>query len=320
MHDGHGRHCGTATLGPVDQWTELARRQDGVVARRQLRDAGLAPHDLRRLLRRRDLAPVLPGVMVTHTGTPTPRQRAWAAVLHAAPAALWGVSALPHRPQEPDVPVHVAVDAARRPRGCPGVVVHRVRGLVTQRSDLVLWQARPPRARPEVALLDVAARAPRELYAIALLADACQSRATTARRLRSTLDRLSRTPRRRLLEDLLTDLAEGTGSVLEHRYLTHVERAHGLPRGERQASLPGLRAVHDVVHRDQRVVVELDGRTYHSLARDRLADLERDAAALLAGHVTVRLGWAQVVGQPCITARKVGLLLRARGWPGDLRT
>jgi hypothetical protein len=55
--------------------------QDGVVCRRQLMAAGCAPADLERMLRRRELTRVLPGVFVDHTGVPTWHQRAWAGVL-----------------------------------------------------------------------------------------------------------------------------------------------------------------------------------------------------------------------------------------------
>ena len=51
--------------------TEIAALQDGVACRRQLMAAGCAPADLERMLRRRELTRVLPGVFVDHTGVPT---------------------------------------------------------------------------------------------------------------------------------------------------------------------------------------------------------------------------------------------------------
>jgi len=61
----------------------LLRDQDGVIARRQLLALGFAPHDIARLLRRRELARAFDGVYVNHTGPLTPRQRTWVAVLAA---------------------------------------------------------------------------------------------------------------------------------------------------------------------------------------------------------------------------------------------
>jgi hypothetical protein len=46
----------------------LLGRQSGVVSRRQALACGMAPYDLERLLRRRELARVVPGVFVDHTG------------------------------------------------------------------------------------------------------------------------------------------------------------------------------------------------------------------------------------------------------------
>lgn len=193
----------------VMEWSHLLRAQDGVVARHQLIAAGLAEHDVRRLVRRRDLTPVLPGVLVDHTGAPTPHQRAWAAVLYADPAALWGVSALPdrHRPSK-DEGVHVAVDADRRVRAQAGLTVHRVRGL----APLVHRRASPPRVRVDEALLDVAASARTDLDAIAVLADAVQARTSTPPRLRAALHRRPRIARRDLLTAVVADLVEGTGT------------------------------------------------------------------------------------------------------------
>ena len=86
----------------------------------------------------------------------------------------------------------------------------------------------------EEACLDVVATTRSPLDRIQLLAGACQSRRTTAHRLLSALDRRSRMPDREWLRGVLRDIADGTCSVLEHGYLTRVERPHGLPRGQRQ--------------------------------------------------------------------------------------
>lgn len=119
---------------------------------------------------------------------------------------------------------------------------------------------------------------------------------------------------------MLTDLAEGTCSVLEHGYLERVERPHGLPRAHRQRREAGSTKV---VYRDaaygDTALVELDGWTFHSSAADRDADLERDLDAAGAGAATVRLGWGQVFGRPCTTAAKVGAFLEARGVDVALR-
>lgn len=301
----------------MDGLVELQRQQEGVVARRQVLEHGWGDNDVRRLVRRRELAVVHPGVYVDHTGPLTVRQRTWAAVLHAQPAALYGAWAL-HVPGErpPDGDVQVVVDESRRMRtSLPGVRIRRMVDLEPQ----VLWNVSPPRQRIEEALLSVAHDASDELTAIATLADAVQARRTRPDRLALALRRRPRIARRSLLTGVIADLAQGTGSVLEHGYLTRVERAHGLPKGRRQASLRGLRGQNDVRYATARVLVELDSVLYHSLTRDRYADLERDIAATLAGYETVRLGWGQVFDSPCRTAARIAVLLGHRGWQGTPR-
>jgi hypothetical protein len=71
------------------QIRELLERQSGVISRRQALGAGLKPHDIQRLLRRKEWSRMFDGVFVTHTGEPTWLRRAWAGVLFAAPAAVW---------------------------------------------------------------------------------------------------------------------------------------------------------------------------------------------------------------------------------------
>lgn len=113
-------------------------------------------------------------------------------------------------------------------------------------------------------------------------------------------------------------MAQGTCSVLEHGYLSRVERAHGLPSAARQFrdSVQGP-VYRDVDYRDFGLVVELNGRLFHDNALDHDRDLERDLDVAAGGRATVRLGWGQVFGRPCTTAVKVGRMLQARGWGGS---
>ncbi|WP_110180989.1 type IV toxin-antitoxin system AbiEi family antitoxin domain-containing protein [Nocardioides solisilvae] len=297
----------------------LLAQQSGVVSRRQALEAGLGDHDLRRMLRRRELSRIHPGVLVDHTGEPTWRQRAWAGVLHAWPAALCDSSALlasENAGGPAGSVIHVAVDRERRVVAPAGTRLHRVTGL----HEMTLWNASPPRLRTEPAVLRTAARARDDFEAVQVLANAVQSRRTTAARLLHVLGTMERLPRRDFLARVLADVAAGACSVLEHVYLARVERAHGLLRGERQvhgsSRGPVLR---DVLYRRYRQVVEIDGRLFHDTAAARHADLDRDLDAALDGLHTVRLGWGQVVGTPCRTADRVGTLLQRRGWDGHVR-
>lgn len=299
-------------------WTELARHQQGVVSRQQLLASGLGDHDVRRLVRRRELTPVHRGVLVTHTGPPSWRQRAWAAVLYAHPAALWGPSALAveRAPSDPPRgPLHVAIDELRRVDPLEGVVIHRVSRL----ADLARLEASPPRMKVEHAVLDTARTARGEFDRIAVVTDALQARLVTLDRLRSALEVRQKMHHRGPLRALLQDLEAGTDSVLEHGYLVRVERAHGLPAGERQSRLVGQAERRDVRYEGGRLVVELDSRAFHALTRERYVDLERDLTAALAGFHSVRIGWGQVFHTPCRTAAQLAELLGRRGWTGQVR-
>jgi hypothetical protein len=198
----------------MDSLRELIAVQSGVVSREQLLHAGLRPHDVRRLLRRRELAAVVPGVYVSHTGEPSWLQHAWSRVLALRPAALSHESVLWAEGLTARgvlFPIHVAVDRSRSPAAPPGVTLHRLADL----DRKVRWSASPPRERIEEAIIDVAAEARDELAAIAVLADAASSRKTTVARLRRALAARRRIARRSFLEGVLDDVARGTCSVLE---------------------------------------------------------------------------------------------------------
>ena len=120
---------------------------------------------------------------------------------------------------------------------------------------------------------------------------------------------------------ILEDVADGTYSALERRYLTDVERPHGLPtaRRQRRSSQGRSPAYRDVEYVDLGLVVELDGRLGHEWTSDGWDDLDRDLDAAVTGVMTVRVRWGQVL-HPCRLASTVAGLLTARGWQGAPRS
>lgn len=295
--------------------TDLLDRQRGVVARRQAIAAGQSAADVRRLLRRREWVTVHPGVYVDHTGDLTWLQRAWAGVLLAWPAALSHESSLrafdgPGRSDEGLL--HLAVDRDRRIAAPAGIRIHRTAHL----WERTQWNLGPPRTRYEEAALDVAITAGSELRAIGALATASQSRRTTARRMADALASRPRSPRREWLRSVLDDVSEGACSVLEHAYLTRVERAHALPVARRQVRVTATMGLtyRDATYGD--LTLELDGRLFHDTAAQRDRDMDRDLDTAVDGGVTIRLGYGQVLDRPCRTAARVGAVLRRRGWSG----
>jgi hypothetical protein len=279
---------------------------------------GWADHDIARMLRQRLWAPVFEGVYVDHTGRLSWKQQAWAAVLFSWPAALTHGSALraaegPGRRGDTESQIEVIVARKRHLVVPNGVRLHRRRGFET----LVQWNLGPPRVRYEQAAIDVAVGAATEFEAIAVLARAVQSRRTTAKRMLDAMAARQRLPRRDWVTGVLTDIAEGTCSVLEHGYLTRVERPHGLPRARRQLMGAGRcgRIYRDASYAVP-VEVELDGRLFHDSAEGRDSDFDRDLVTQVEGGLTTRLSWGQVFDRPCWTAGQVGKLLQQRGWAG----
>ncbi len=305
----------------LDAFAGLIARQEHVFTRRQVFDVGGDENLIRRMVRRREWSVVHPGVMVDHTGSLSRSEREWAAVLYYAPAALAGSSALRRHgvrtgrdgSGDDDPEIHIAVDRRRRVAELPGTRVVRVSDFDAR----ALSNLNPPRLRLEHAVLDLAGESEQDVDAVAVMADACQSRRTTAARLLTTLEDRPTLRRRRFLRQVLLDVAQGTNSVLEWLYLHRIERPHQLPTATRQRAIVQRRGsgYRDVEYLGCAVVVELDGRVGHQRARDRWDDLGRDVDAAVDGRLTVRLGWHQVA-EPCRTAAALGQILVARGWAG----
>ena len=263
---------------------DVLRRQDGVISRQQVLGHGGSDDYIERMIRRRQWARVLPGVYVEHTGPLTWKQRAWAGVLYHAPAALGGASALRASGLnlgDERKPIELVVAWPRRVADPPTLVT----SLVTDFDAVVLSNLSPPRLRIEHAALQVASRAKSEDAAVAVLGDVCQQRRTTASRLVTALTSQSRLRHRRLLTAVLGDVAAGTNSALERRYLRDVELAHGLPVGHRQVRVvAGERtAYRDVDYVDYGLLVELDGQLGHDGTYDRWDDLDRDVLSAVGG-------------------------------------
>jgi hypothetical protein len=120
----------------------------------------------------------------------------------------------------------------------------------------------PPRLTIEDTVLDLSATAS-EADLVSLMTTAVQRRKTTPRRLLAAMNERSRYKYRKLVTDILSDVAAGAESPLEMRFLHDVERPHGQPRGNRQRSRRGLPYASDVGYDECQLLVELDGRKGH---------------------------------------------------------
>lgn len=296
----------------------LVRRQAGVTTRRQLADLGVTRNDIERLVRRRVLRRLSEGIFCDQLGTLSPLQRLWWACLHYEGSGVADLSSLELARDASGgrltLPVHIAVPAGRGSSELPQVVLHRVSRI----DEIIVRGSGLPRMRAEHAALRLASAAAGTNAVVAALADAVNWRVTKPKRLRDALVDLPRLPQRRLIAEVVDDLVAGACSVLERGYLVDVERAHGLPEGERQEPRQTASGweFRDVVYAAFGLVVELDGRAFHTAKGARDKDLERDLDDLLARRDAARLGYAQVFDTPCRTAAKVAVLFQQRGWRG----
>jgi len=292
----------------------LLEQQEGVVSRSQALGHGLTAQSVRRLLAQGAWLPMGRGVFRRWGGAPTLAQRAWAGHLAAGNASvIGGAAALAlHKagddPADDDPVVVWLPPGVKRatPAGC--VLREDFGGRVSRRSRGML-----PLISLEDALIDLAEG--RDAQQVAeLLTRASRSGQTTPAQVRSALRHRPGAHNRRLLLTITGDLM-GLESGLEWAYRTHVERAHGLPHGERQATLvPGSRV--DVWYRAHATIVEVDGRAGH--VEGAFRDLDRDNRHALRGQLTLRFGSADVRGTPCVVAAQPARALMVNGWAGPL--
>jgi Transcriptional regulator, AbiEi antitoxin len=298
--------------------TEIAAGQGGVISRSQALDAGLGRDSIRRRLHAGRWSRLHVGVYVIAAG-PATLARVWGGLLYAGAGAVashqtaaW-LDGFGHEPAL----IEVTIPERRRVRPVAGVRIHRSIAIESRRHPSRL----PPRTRVEDTVLDLAQRAGHVDEIVAVVSWACRARLTTAERIALVAASRKKLRHRQEVEAVLDDVASGALAVLEHHYLTLVERAHGLPAGHRQIGIRrALRTEYkDVYYRGYGLVVELDGSVGHSTDAERARDLRRDNADVLAGQLVLRFAFADVARRPCIVAAQVVLALRQRGWDGRPR-
>ena len=264
-----------------------ANRQVGRVGWRQLRRLGVDRRTIHRWLQSGYLHPgELPGVYAVGHRAPSAEGTISEAVLYAGEGAmlshaiaLWWYGILDHKPFAVDV------STPGRAKSRRGVKVHGPRALERH------WHRGLPITSVAQALLDFAASAPlhRLRYAVAHaehheLLDLQEVQAILGR------GRPGSTKLRNALERHLPQLAR-TRSELERAFLPLCERGQ-LSIPEINVTVNGVLA--DVVWRDARLVVMLDGNRAHRTRAQIEKDRRDDMRLRAAGFIVLRYTWEQI--------------------------
>jgi very-short-patch-repair endonuclease len=260
----------------------LANEQEGVIARRQIRDLGGDDDWIDRRVAMGWLVHVFHGVY--GIGHPPRTRRGWyvAALLAGGERSLLShtTAAAVHEIGNAGRQLHLTVP--RSAKGLAGIRTHRPRTLLPE--DVVVVDGLRVTS-PARTLIDLAVFRRRRLLEQAI--DQAEYH-----RLHLPLgevhDRLRKRPRARLLKAVIATHVAGstiTQSEAEELFLEIVRRA-ALPMPVGQRRMWGRRR--DFVWPQQRVVVEIDGRQAHdrSIAFER--DALRDAEVVIHGHRPLR--------------------------------
>lgn len=300
--------------GMTDTWQRLLLQQDGVASRAQALAMGWHRDAIRHRLRRGEWQTLVPGVLLTVSGTPTSRQLLWGGLAHAGPrAALTGATACRWHGltcgRDSDV-VHVAVPATVR-RSSRGYV--RVHPTV---RPLQSWSLNGlPVVRLSRAIVDTCLQIRDQDEVRALCADAVQQRRTSVAELRVELEGAP-SAGSAVLRRVLDEVGAGARSVPEAALLRAMRRLRRLPAYALNVDVYAADgrwlARPDVVFASARVIVEVDGWRWHRDPSRQRADVERHTRLEAAGWTVLRYAAAAVLADADAVAAEVAAVVLAR--------
>jgi very-short-patch-repair endonuclease len=293
--------------------SRLAADQCAVVSRRQLLAAGIPRWLVRLELRTGRWQPTGQQTVALHNGPLDVASRRWVAVLEAGPrAALDGVSALQAAGVEhlTDDALTVVVPKGARRRRLAGV---RIRETRRYRAEDVV-RSGIPRTTPAVAAVHAALWAATDKQATYFLTLAVQQGLCRPAELSDAATAVRRHPRRRVLAQVVLDLADGSRSLGELD-VARAMRSRGLPEPVRQAvrRRPSGTQYLDADFPTYGVSMEVDG-SQHDLPHQRLADLVRDLGLATEGRTTVRIPLVAWRLDEAAVLDGLEQLFRSRGW------
>jgi hypothetical protein len=285
----------------------IAAQQHGLFTQRQARSCGLSPYQLRHRVRSGLWRRVAPAVFAPATLTLGPMLRDRAVQLAAPGSVLAGPSAA----RRWDIPVPngrpcLLVPPHAHPRVDATVIYERL-----EPSDLWIRDGAPVTSRPRT-VVDCLRLLP-EREALTMLDRALQQRwiglDDLSERVRAMVGRRG-TPR---LVRLVRAVADGSRSAAERRIVTLLDGAGivgwavNVPISDHR----GVIGLGDVVFREHRIVIEVDGWAFH-VAPDRFQrDRERQNRLVAAGWTVLRFTWRDLTDRPGYVVASVRTVLAA---------
>lgn len=275
---------------------ELARRQHGVLTRRDLIALGFTPSAIRHRLVTGRLHRVRNGVYAVGRGELT-REGVWmAAVLacggdavlsHGSAAALWGIG-----------PGWRLIEVSVRRRSWPRLDRVKVRSRPSLPSSDLTIRRGIPVTTPARTILDQAATpiSDASLERLVNEADAARAIDLDAPSLRRYCGRHPGEPGVKRLRALLDPEAFRLSDSELERLFRPLARAAGLPEPLTKVQVNGYEV--DLYWPDLRLVVETDSLRYRRNAIKQARDLRRDQVHTAAGLTTLRFSHWQVAKEP----------------------
>ncbi len=302
----------------------LAARSAGVVTRDELLTSGLPSSTINGRVSRGQLLRVWRGLyeVLEMTNDLTPlflavKAVAGSAVCHITAGRLYGC---PVGPPAADEPVHI-VSRRDGPRtGMPGVVHHRTR------LDLVddIWYPINglPVLSPARTMLDLAAdpsisnRRLRHIVESQIVSRQLEVAELAGLVEQPDLRGVHGIARLRTLVEAIDDGEPVSDSMLEQRF-GRLLVDYGIDGFQRQFVVPwydGCRGTVDFANVEARLIIEVDGRDWHTTSQSMTEDRRRDRTAAANGWLVMRVMWADIVEEPHSTAHQIiGTLVARRG-------
>jgi hypothetical protein len=281
----------------------LAQRQAGAFTYAQALAAGFPNATIGRRTASGAWARLHPGVYVLAGAPSTRRTALWGAVLAAGPGAVVSheSAALLHGAERLQQKPITLTNPHRAHHRLATVFVHQIDDLVAAHRTEIdgLPVSRPARAVVELAASQPAATIGR------VADDLVRLRKTTYGGIAAVFGQVLRPGKPGLVKVARVLEERGDGHVppaseLE-RALFDALDAGGLPPPTRQLPLPGrggISGIADGGYLDAQMILEADGRRWHSRVEAARADRARDAQVVRAGWVPLRFVYEQIVHDP----------------------